>query len=368
MVVNMQVNNVIKRYIESEIASTLFEACAVCGITRLSRLTNLDKTGVKVWSACRPASMLWQVSAGKGLNESDAIISAIMESLEGYAVECFLRSKSVGLYSQPTNPINLNLISTESFKLIGSQFSNKPLYRLWIDAIELKTGSRVQVPLHWAYLCNDIISSGWVTNGLSAGLSRKSAISHGLYELIERHYLSDVFVTSKADIDKLKVLDINTLPDSFCDFRKLIDFPGAEVNFLICNQAPVPTVWCIVFDFDPPCTNLYVNFGSKSSEYLKVSIQASFTEACQQRVSQLQGSREDLSPNVPIHNRDQISRLKNFILTLNSISYNDIAMPNVHSLHEFLPGPVYQIELKTELPFRFFKHVAPVALFKHSIF
>lgn len=52
------------------------------GIMRLARHTGLDRIGVPVWCAYAPNSRSIVVAQGKGLTDSDARTSAVMEGLE----------------------------------------------------------------------------------------------------------------------------------------------------------------------------------------------------------------------------------------------------------------------------------------------
>src|SRR3990170_6514758 len=54
------------------------------GVTRIANITDLDRVGIPVFSAIRPSAAAGAISiySGKGVNETNARISAIMESFE----------------------------------------------------------------------------------------------------------------------------------------------------------------------------------------------------------------------------------------------------------------------------------------------
>ncbi len=59
------------------------EPClAAHGITRLGRLTGLDKVGIPVWQAVSPNARSIVINNGKGITDLDAKVSAAMEALE----------------------------------------------------------------------------------------------------------------------------------------------------------------------------------------------------------------------------------------------------------------------------------------------
>ena len=57
------------------------------GVTRIARLTGLDRTGVEVASAVRPAGHVLQVTNGKGASFAEAAGGALCEAAELWAAE-----------------------------------------------------------------------------------------------------------------------------------------------------------------------------------------------------------------------------------------------------------------------------------------
>ncbi len=60
---------------------------ASVGITRCADVTGLDRIGIPVYCAIRPANRSIQVSNGKGLRPVDAMVSAFMEAIELFHAE-----------------------------------------------------------------------------------------------------------------------------------------------------------------------------------------------------------------------------------------------------------------------------------------
>ena len=367
-----QVEKILKRYLPENLANLFNHACINAEITRLSRITKLDKTNVEIWSACRPKAFMWQVSAGKGFTKKQAIITAIMEALEGYVCESYLNSYPLDVTINPANPISLIHLKSESKKLLGvTPIINKEEIT-WIKAREIKSEEDVYVPLYWAYLSNNASKFGMVTNGLSGGLNNESAIRHGICELIERHYISSIFEKGAANknvVKKINIRSVITLLEQSLNFQ---DENLFCINFIVITTSKVPTIWCIIFDESPLSPNLSVNFGSKSSISLEDAVIGSFTEACQQRASQIQGVREDLSDHIAIPCSAKVKRLKDFINSLQSVCIDDLEYNSNCDPLEGLPGPIYQIPIFSKLShienIFFYKHVAPKATFKQGLF
>lgn len=55
------------------------------GVTSISNFTGMDRIGIPVAIAVRPASTIPSVSFGKGLKKEQAMVSAAMENIERYA-------------------------------------------------------------------------------------------------------------------------------------------------------------------------------------------------------------------------------------------------------------------------------------------
>ena len=145
--------------------------------------------------------------------------------------------------------------------------------------------------------------------------------------------------------------------------------PSLKPFFLFVANASVPTCWCILFDDSPIAANLLVNFGSKSHHSIDTCILESFAEACQQRASQIQGTREDLSPSVSFFDNTIVSKLYAFVQTLDRRDPTSSTPLISNNLFNYLPGPVFEITLPSEFPFLLSsKFIAPHAQFNKSLF
>ena len=58
-----------------------------CGITRLADITGLDRLGLPVWQAVRPAGKALSVHQGKGATDEAARIGALCEAIESHCAE-----------------------------------------------------------------------------------------------------------------------------------------------------------------------------------------------------------------------------------------------------------------------------------------
>src|SRR3546814_15588111 len=66
---------------------TALAAAELCGVTRLADITRLDRLGLPVWQAVRPAGRALSVHQGKGASPLAARIGALCEADRKSVVE-----------------------------------------------------------------------------------------------------------------------------------------------------------------------------------------------------------------------------------------------------------------------------------------
>lgn len=170
------------------------------GVTRIARVTGLDRTGVEVACAVRPLGHVLQVCNGKGETFAQAAASALSEAAELWGAE-------------RVDPLALEWGSFEDFiergeaawgpEDVGSagQLAIEGLYtprtRLaWRVATELFSGAPVRVPAQAVHcpppgsppLGPALVT--WTSNGSGAHPRREAALRHALLEAIERDQLA----------------------------------------------------------------------------------------------------------------------------------------------------------------------------------
>lgn len=157
------------------------------GITRLARVTGLDRIGIPVWNAIVPNSRTIVVNQGKGLDDAQARLSAAMEAIER-AVACDPRVAAVR-----ASRSGLGDTGVEAEPLLGLVAADQPdpdpdEATEWMLGTDLLAAGKVWVPL--AAVSLDRTGTGrryWQSSdGLAAGSSLREAIMHGILELIER--------------------------------------------------------------------------------------------------------------------------------------------------------------------------------------
>jgi ribosomal protein S12 methylthiotransferase accessory factor len=165
------------------------------GVTRVARVTGLDRAGVEVACAVRPGGHVLQVTNGKGTSFERAAAGAVLEACELFAAE---------------RPPPLPLASVAELRDAGEPFLPPgdlgPVdpalagARIgWCEAVELHAGAPILVPAH-ALFCPPAGApplgpavARWTSNGMGAHRDRSAALLHALLEAVERDRLARAF-------------------------------------------------------------------------------------------------------------------------------------------------------------------------------
>ncbi len=265
---------------------------SLAGITRVANITGLDRIGIPIFSAIRPSAAEGAVSvySGKGITETLAKISAIMEGFERYSAE-FRDEKIVkGTYSQLSR--NYNVLDPESLILPKDlPYSKNDSVIRWIWGFDLMSKEEILVPVsavyHPYYPKGDLHLFRTNTNGLAAGNSIEEAIFHGLMEVIERDAWSIAEFCRKGG---------RTIETDSELVKALIEkFKAASVDIMlkdITSDIPVTVIAAVSDDLllkDPAL--LTIGFGAHLDP--EIAAIRALLEVAQSRVVQIQGARED---------------------------------------------------------------------------
>ena len=271
------------------------EACFPrVGITRLADITHLDRVGIPVFQAVRPASRNLSVSQGKGTTVAASKASAVMEGIELWHAEDLshleMRRATPGAMARENPPVLHQL----PWRGDGRSFDKLPMDWLAVTSLDGEVAGWLPRPL----LELDLVGTeGWqarpfqqTSNGLASGNCYEEALLHGLYELVERHGLANV----RHQPQRKRPLDANALDDPDC--RRLIQQirqAGGKLRLYDATwEVGLPVlVAALIFD-DLPWTW----HGSGCHLCPAVALSRALTEAAQSRLTYIAGVRDDL-PN-----------------------------------------------------------------------
>ncbi|MBZ9569996.1 YcaO-related McrA-glycine thioamidation protein [Methanobrevibacter sp. TMH8] len=291
----------------------------IAGITRITDITYLDRVGIPVFSAIRPTAQYGGVSiyAGKGAEEEQAKVSAMMEGFERYSAEkqeIDETNSKIATVQEMNNEkfIHPNdLILSNEVKDLDFEKENK---LEWTSATDIFSEEEYYIPsnaIYHPYIPKN--NSKYVqnnsnsvkneddgataifkgnTNGLASGNVLEEAVLHGTLEVIERDAWSIFELTKKNKreiaIDTIENPLINSLLEKFK--KESIDIKIMDLT----ADIDIPTIAATADDTilqDPALLTLGV--GTHLNP--EIAVLRALTEVAQSRATQIHGTREDTS-------------------------------------------------------------------------
>ncbi|MGH6806367.1 MAG: YcaO-like family protein, partial [Ensifer adhaerens] len=157
------------------------------GISRLARLTGLDRIGIPVWNAVSPNAKSIVINQGKGVHDIDAKVSAAMEALER-AVACNPSAPVLTATRQTLREKGERALSLPGLVAAGEADLSDDEPTTWLRGFDLMDQQTIFVPFHAALLDRTLERCRYwqSSDGLASGNTEGEAILHGLLERIER--------------------------------------------------------------------------------------------------------------------------------------------------------------------------------------
>lgn len=269
------------------------------GITRLADVTGLDRIGIPVFMAVRPASRSISVSQGKGLTREAARVSAFMEAVEGWhaeRVEAPLRYDSWASLKRHSRALDITRLPL----CRGARLRpSTPL--LWVKGFDLIAAEPVWVPFECVstYFVEPARAGGIFlasSNGLASGNHLLEAIVHGLCELIERD--ASAIWTARGGVQRATDrLNAKTLPGTPAALlARMSDADVLPSVWEMTTDTGVPAFYCqIVDDPEAPRWALRgISAGQGCHLDPEVALVRAITEAAQSRLTRISGARDDM--------------------------------------------------------------------------
>jgi carbamoyltransferase len=261
------------------------------GVTRLASVTGYDLVGIPVAAAVRPMTSLAQITAtqGKGMTETDALVSALMEGVERFSASA----------PPPLRRATVGELAAAGAAALGPEALGAPAVGdaviEWICGASLRSGQDVWLPA--AEVVFPYVAPAGVvrpmrpcTTGIASGNTRAEAAVQALCEVIERDAASRYFAGAPAPL-----LELDAVGDP--EVRALVQrFVAAGVQLYVVDLtalAQLPVYMAATWSGDgstPPS----MICGQGAHILAHVALRRALLEAAQSRVVSIQGSREDL--------------------------------------------------------------------------
>ncbi len=258
------------------------------GVTRIARVTGLDRAGIEVACAIRPGGHVLQVTNGKGRTFAQAARGALSEAAELWAAERFDPVECVfgSLRALPGAWDAADLGSGGD--LVAQRLWSEDTRIAWRPARELFSATSVLVPaqaVHCpppgaAQLGPAIIR--WSTNGMGAHRTHALALRHALQEAAERDQVARALPDgwTLAAMRERKLREVRAIGPAleahFFDLGGNLGLPVAAALLIDREEGPVP-----------------VAAGYACGDE---ALERALLEAAQSRLTDIHGAREDVTP------------------------------------------------------------------------
>ncbi|WIX76983.1 YcaO-like family protein [Amycolatopsis carbonis] len=276
--------------------SALEPVAEAAGVTRVADVTGLDDIGVPVHMAVRPHARALSVSQGKGTTGILSKISAVMEAIELYYAENLADADIAG--TPATELGSLLSYPVEALDLHPGGLWHRRYPLDWLVCSSMITGRSAALPRELVDLDRTVVSDSWcpplflsTSNGLASGNSDEEAMLHALCEVAERDSIAAAGdVLGRHLFDPAEVAD--PAVDALCE---RIAAASARLRvFDLTGPMGLPCVGASVGGGSLPL--VFGGFGCHPST--AVATCRAITEAVQQRLTVIAGTRDDLPDEV----------------------------------------------------------------------
>lgn len=270
------------------------------GITRVARITGLDRLGIPVWNAARPNAKSLSIHHGKGITDDDARASATMEAIERAIAE------SVSI---PTI-----LASKQSLATRGVLFDDLPSLLAvrqrppeqdeaieWIEGRSLVSGVPILLPKDAIALDRTRPSGYWQSSdGLASGNTFEEAALHGLLERVERD-ADTLWSLNKRPTRMSTRFDAADLQDPVVNHLvERIASAGLQlVLYDMTTEIGIPSVSALIGPSPGSVPRMRYADAAGGSGSHPIAVRAAIraiTEAAQSRLTLITGARDDVDP------------------------------------------------------------------------
>jgi thiazole/oxazole-forming peptide maturase SagD family component len=284
------------------------------GVTRVARVTGLDRAGVEVAAAVRPGGYVLQVCNGKGLELQAASAGALLETAELWAAETVPLERLVWgtqerLEAQGHTVWSAELLGTRGGVGVARLWSRE-VRCAWREATELHSGRPVLVPAQGVY-CPPSgaptlgpMSVQWTSNGSGAHPERMRALLHALLEATERDQLARILPDGwSEEVLRARLLRpggleqgaprtaalASALRQRGFDVHLFDLTPGARTS----GAAALPVGGALLVDRDQGPVPLAAGYACGLGR--DQALLGALLEAAQSRLTDIHGAREDVA-------------------------------------------------------------------------
>lgn len=273
------------------------------GVTRLARLTGLDRTGVEVVAAIRPRGHVLQVTNGKGETWAQAAAGALAEAAELWSAERPLSLVS-GTAAELRARFGARGVLGPGALAPDEAWRGWDGARLaWRTGDDLLSGLPCLVPAH-AVHCPPAGTEPlgpalvpWTSNGMGAHARREAALLHALLEACERDQLARAlprgFTPAEVRLRLLAPASLARAAPRAAGWAARLSARGFAVHLLDAGaDLGLPTAAALLVDLERGPVPVAAGYACRTSR--DGALLAALLEAAQSRLTEIHGAREDV--------------------------------------------------------------------------
>lgn len=283
----------------AEFLDRALAAARLCGVTRLADITGLDRLGLPVWQAVRPAGRSLSVHQGKGASPAAARIGALCEAIEAHCAETVRADGPLASFADL--PPSERALEIGDYCRTRDRLPETGQPILWCRATDLVTGKSHFLP-------RDLVSIDYTrglpspferaSSGLGAGASEADALLISLLEVIERDAVGEWQRLEPAARMATAIRPDSVPFDWFQRWR--VRFASLDMELQVFGMdsiVNVPTFMCVIGgceEFGPA----YRRFsGTAAHGDPELALFKALAEAIQSRLTLIAGVRDDIMPS-----------------------------------------------------------------------
>ena len=280
------------------------------GVTRVAKVTGLDRTGVEVACAVRPGGHVLQICNGKGERFEQAGWGAVLESAELFCAERVdpgelhfaSRAELTADFGDDRVWDAADLGSAGA--LLAPRLWSQETRVAWRAGIDLFDGEEILIPAQAVHcLPGDAALLGpslvaWSSNGMGAHASRSDALLHSTLEAVERDELATVLPEGWTEEEiRSRLIAPASLArhaPGTAALRERIEAGAFDVHlFDLTGRFGLPVAGALLLDREKGPVPLVAGYACRLRR--DDALLAALLEAAQSRLTDIHGAREDLA-------------------------------------------------------------------------
>ncbi len=277
------------------------------GVSRVARVTGLDRGGVHVACAVRPRGHVLQVCNGKGRTAAAAEKGALLETAELHCAERPEPGLTHGSLAQlaalGAPAWGMDALGSAG-ALVAPRLWSEQVVCAWRTCVELLSGEQVLIPavaLHCPPPGSAPLGPAavrWTSNGMGAHEDPDAALTHALFEAVERdgvaRALPEGFRARELAARALSPKAMARTPQTLALAQRL-EARGLRACLLdLSGPLAVPIAGALLVDLeDGP---IPVTAGYAAAPTWDAALESALLEAAQSRLTDVHGAREDVAP------------------------------------------------------------------------